>query len=345
VRGRICYRDDDERHGCIGSKLDNYLGYEEVFAGKGFSTAGDLIRFSESVGAQLLVHFNAMTDSPESAYDQAVEFIEREIEVGGWLLALETFYFRSTNNPPTFWLTGSDYGADMEDYIDQIELAYQEAGLDVPPITLSFSDHETSWQSVWDAGKDLAIDPTANDNKPGLGDYIEANGRSFTVSDFHWYPGNGSTLLAEAEVIVNEHLPNYAYQNIDDYFLPLSCADNGGVCDDPEDPKISVTEFNIQTTWGSTLAAVHASEFLIRTAIHPRVSHLGFHSMVDGCLDTSDNHREALQVYGMLLGENGDNFALEGELDARWDPAALTALATLTAGDFVALETGEISTY
>jgi hypothetical protein len=53
----------------------------------------------------------------------------------------------------------------------------------------------------------------------------------------------------------------------------------------------------------------------------------------------------ALQKHGMILGENGDEFGLEGELDANWAPAALQALATLTAGDFIALETGEIRAY
>jgi len=303
-RNRECARGDDGRWGCVGSKVANYLGYEEVVSGKGFSTLGDFARFAESVGAQILVHANTMTDSPESLYDLANEVIERQVDVGAWLLALETFYFRSTNSPPTFWLTGWDYAADMERYITKIEQAYAEHQMTPPIITLAFSDHETDWQSVWDAGKDFAVDPTANDNKPGLGDYIAANGRSFSASDFHWYPGNGSTPFAEAEVLVNEHLQQYAIQNVDNYFLPLSCADTNGICEDPDDPKITVTEFNIQTTWSSSLAAVHASEFMLRLADHPRMAILGYHSLTDGCLDTFDNHRysakyaDRYNVYG-----------------------------------------------
>jgi len=291
LRKRECARGDDNRWGCVGSKVANYLGYEEVVSGKGFSTLGDFVRFGESVGAQILVHANSMTDSPESIYDLANEVIERQVDVGAWLLSLESFYFRSTNSPPTFWLTGWEYAADMERYITKIKQAYAEHNLNPPIITLAFSDHETDWQSVWDAGKDLVVDPTANDNKPGLGDYIAANGRNFTASDFHWYPGNGNTAFAEAEVLANEDLQQYANQNVDDYFLPLTCADTNGICEDPDDPKITVTEFNIQTTWSSSLAAIHASEFMLRLADHPRMAVLGYHSLTDGCMDTYDNHR------------------------------------------------------
>ena len=291
-RNRECAKDDStDRWGCVGSKVSNYLGYEEVVDGKGFSTLGDSVRFAESVGAQVLIHANSMTDSPESIYALANEVIDRNVDVGAWLLSLETFYFRSPNAPPTFWITGWDYAEDMERYITEIKRAYSEHALDPPIITLAFSDHENDWQSVWDAGKDLTVDPTATDNKPGIGDYIAANGRSFTASDFHWYPGSGSTPFAEAEVLANEDLQQHAISNIDDYFLPLSCADTNGVCEDPEDPKITVTEFNIQTTWSSALAAVHASEFMMRLADHPRVAILGYHSLVDGCMDTADNHR------------------------------------------------------
>jgi len=303
TRARECYRyrgpsigdTSDDGFGCLGEKVASYLQYMEVTEGKGFYNMGDLIRLTEVVGAQLLIHINSVTDDPESAGDMARELINRGVDVGAYMLAIETFYFRSDKSPPTLWETGWEYGEDMEPYIEAIELAYSDNGLETPTISLSFSDHETAWQSVWDDGKDHALDPsavwTSADNKPGLGDYIQANGRSFTGSDFHWYPGGGNTPFAEAEVLVNDHLPNYASQYIDDYYLPLSCADTNGVCEDPDDPEILVTEFNIQTTWGSTLAAVHASEFLMRTSVHPRVSILGFHSLVDGCMDTSDNHR------------------------------------------------------
>ena len=324
-RNRECAKGDDGRYGCVGSKVNNYLGYEEVVSGKGFSTLGDFVRYTESVGAQLLVHANTMTDSPESAYELANELIDRQVDVGAWLLALETFYFRSPNAPPTFWLGGAEYGADMERYITEIKRAYSERGVEVPLITLSFSDHENDWQSVWDVGKDQMVDPNGSDNQPGLGDYIAANGRSFTASDFHWYPGKASTDFSEAEVLVNLHLPNYAVQHVDDYFLPLSCADNGGVCDDPDDPKITVTEFNIQTTWSSGLAAVHASEFMMRLSDHPRVAILGFHSLIDGCMDVADNHRYSAKyatrynVYGtfdsnVVDASNGSQTVQFGEV-------------------------------
>ncbi|MEC7240365.1 MAG: hypothetical protein VXW32_03950 [Myxococcota bacterium] len=304
-RNRECAKDDNtDRWGCVGGKVANYLGYEEVVSGKGFSSFGDSIRFAESVGAQILIHANSMTDSPESLYDLAVEVLDRDVEVGAWLLSLETFYFRSPNSPPTFWMSGWEYAEDMERYIAEIERAYSERGLEPPLITLSFSDHENDWQSVWDAGKDLTVDPSANDNKPGIGDYIAANGRSFSGTDFHWYPGSGSTPFAEAEILANTDLQNHAIPFIDDYFLPLSCADTNGVCSDPDEPKITVTEFNIQTTWSSAMAAVHASEFMLRLADHERVAILGYHSLVDGCLDTADNHRysakyaDRYNVYG-----------------------------------------------
>jgi hypothetical protein len=315
-RKRECYRyqgpslsdTSDDGFGCLGEKVAGYLQFMEVSEGKGFYNMGDLIRLTEVVGAQLLIHVNSVTDDSASAGDLARELIRREVEVGAYLLAIETFYFRSPNSPPTLWADGWSYGEDMEAYTEAINLAYSDNGLETPTISLSFSDHETSWQSVWDDGKDHALDPsvvwTNTDNKPGLGDYIQAHGRSFTGSDFHWYPGNGNTPLDEAEVTINDHLPNYAYQNIDDYYLPLSCADTNGVCDDPENPEILVTEFNVQTTWGSTLAAVHASEFLIRTSVHPRVSILGFHSLVDGCMDTSDNHRYSA-IYASTYNDFG----------------------------------------
>ena len=316
TRDRECYHykgpsigdTSDDGFGCLGDKVASYLQYMDVSEGKGFYSMGDLIRLTEVVGAQLLIHVNSITDSPESAGELARELIRREVDVGAYLMAIEVFYFRSDKSPPTFWENGWRYGEDMEAYTEAINLAYSENGLETPTITLSFSDHETDWQSVWDEGKDHAIDPsvvwTNTDNKPGLGDYINAHGRSFTGSDFHWYPGGGNTPLAEAEVIINDDLPNDTIQYIDDYFLPLSCADTNGICDDPENPKVYVTEYNIQTTWGSTLAAVHASEFLLRTSVHPRVAVLGFHSLVDGCMDTSDNHRYSA-IYASVYNDFG----------------------------------------
>lgn len=291
-----CYRRDANEHGCVGHKVSKYLEYGKTIKGKGYYLVGDLLRFSEITGAKMFIHVNSMTDSPASAGELAEEMIERGADIAVWGLAMETFYFRTENPPPTFWRAGYDYAQDMEPYIQAIKDAYANAGMTAPPISLSFSDHENAWQSAWDWGKDGLIDPNGDgtigsDNKPGLGDYILENGRSFTSTDFHWYPGSPSSSLTsdtgiDAIDIINDDLPNKATQFIDDYFLPLSCADESGVCSDPNDPEIIISEYNIQTSWASTLSAVHASEFLMRHAIHPRVTLMGFHSLTAGCLDS-----------------------------------------------------------
>jgi hypothetical protein len=42
----------------------------------------------------------------------------------------------------------------------------------------------------------------------------------------------------------------------------------------------------------------------------------------------------ALKKYGMILGDNGDDFALSGTADDRWNDLALATLSQVTAGDF-----------
>jgi hypothetical protein len=291
-----CRRRGPDEYGCVGHKVSKYLDYGETIKGKGYYLVGDLLRFSEITGARMFIHVNSMTDSPASAGELAAEMIERGADIALWGLAMETFYFRTENPPPTFWTTGYDYAQDMESYIAAINDAYAQAGLAPPPISVSFSDHENAWQSVWDWGKDGLIDPNGDgtigsDNKPGIGDYVLENGRSFTAADFHWYPGSPSTSLTsdtgvDAIDIISDDLPNKTTQFVDEYFLPLSCADEGGVCSDPTDPEIIISEYNIQTSWASTLSALHASEFLMRHAVHPRVTLMGFHSLTAGCLDS-----------------------------------------------------------
>jgi hypothetical protein len=296
---RECYRADTNSYGCLGEKFAKYLSFNKTLLGKGYYTPGDLIRLAEITGARMVLHANSTTDSVASLGEFAEHLIEQKVDIGLWGLANETFYFR-TQVPPTLWTTGTAHLQSQRPYIDVLNAAYGAAGLATPPIAISFSDAETSWQRAWDWGLDEQVDRTGtgSDNKPGIADDIWANGRPFTALDYHWYPGNGTSSLEEAEALIHVDLPEKTTQMIDDYFLPLACADEGGVCSSETDPEVVITEFNIQTTWSTTLAAVHMAEFILRNTRHPRVSLLGYHSLTDGCMDTRLNHRINAQTAG-----------------------------------------------
>ena len=310
---RTCYRVDVGVHACVGAKVNKYISYRETLTGKGYQMVGDAARSAEILGADLAVHANAVTDSPDSIADLATSLLERGIDVRLWMLANEVFYFRSSGAPPTLWRHGSGYTASVAEYAAAIEGAYNtyNAGLaaaaqvPMPEVTISFSDAENAWQRVWDWGKDCMVGPIGTDcssppgsadNKPGIGDWIYDNGLPFAGGDFHWYPGNPTTSLEEARELIAWDLPQVLESSIDDFYLPLLCADQGGICADDEDPEITITEFNIQTTWHTALAAVHAAEFMMRASVQPRVSFVAYHSLLDGAMDLSDIRRQSAKT-------------------------------------------------
>ena len=279
-----CYKADSDRFGCLGDKTEKYLGYQETIMGKGYQPLVDVAELVARTGGRLEIHVNATSDSPESAAELVAYTLERDIPVSLWVLAMETFYFRATTSPPVMWETGYDYSNEMREYVSAIQNAYDTYNDEllegkeparVPPISISFSDGENEWQRVWDAGKEL--DPEATDNKPGIGDDVYANGSFFTAADAHWYVGTPSSTLDEARKAANHQLVEDLPGLIDEWFLPLAS-------DDQLRPTMVFTEYNIQTTWRTALAMVHAAESVMRTASHPEVSLLGFHSLTESCL-------------------------------------------------------------
>ncbi len=305
----VCYRLDAARHGCIGKKVSKYLSYNQTLSGKGSHPVGDVVRQAELVGAEVVITVNTRTDSAVSAGELATHLLTAGARVQLWQLDCEPFYMRSSQAPPTFWTDGADYVEDMELYMEALEAAYDtynqplpvDEQVPLPLVSISFSDGETSWQRAWDWGKDCMAGavgtdcgdpPGGADPRPGIGDWFADNGRAFSATDFHWYPGNASTTLPEARDLVAYDLPYELEYKLNNYFLPLTCADQGGLCSDPLDPAVVISEYNIQTTWHSALAAVHAAEFVLRASAQPRVKMMAFHSLLSGCMDQRFEHRQ-----------------------------------------------------
>ncbi len=318
-----CFKADADRYGCLGEKTEKYLGYQENLLGKGYQPLADVAELVARTGGRLSIHVNATSDSPQSAAELATYTLAREFPVTLWVLALETFYFRAVTSPPVLWETGHDYSSEMRGYVSAIEDAYAahnaslpegESPVVVPPISISFSDAESEWQRVWDVGKES--DPEASDSKPGIGDDVYANGAFFTAADAHWYVGDPSSTLDEARLAANHQLVEDIPWIIDDWFLALGS-------DEDLRPTMVFTEYNIQTTWRTALAMVHAAEFVSRTTAHPEVSLLGFHSLTESCMDTLDSHRQTAKDasvynrYGVLdsaaLNADGSHGVVLGE--------------------------------
>jgi len=293
-----CYSVDETTFGCLGGKVFSYLSYQETLLGKGYYTPGDMLRLTEVIGARSVMQVNAFTDTASSAHDLAEAILRRGERVDLWQLSSEPHNFRSANSPPTFWRAGADYAEDMLPYTAAIEQAYANAGEVTPPIALAFSDAETEWQRGWDWGTDEVAEGASGDGRPGVGDHVFDNGRSFTAADFHWYPGGASSTVEEGAALAAEDLAELAPSIVDDYFLPLICADEGGVCSDPDEPEIAISEYNIQTTWRTAISAIHAAEFVLRSVEHPRLRMLGFHSLTEGCLELGDLHRQTAKMAG-----------------------------------------------
>jgi|GEM_PF-6386621 len=293
-----CYKADADRYGCLGDKTEKYLGYQETILGKGFQPLVDTAELVARTGGDLVIHVNATTGSAEEAGDLATYALEKGIEVDLWAIALETFYFR-TPAPPTLWTEGEAYAEDLRAYVSAIETAYadfnaalptSDAPIDVPPISISFSDAENTWQRVWDEGK--TSDPEATDNNPGIEDSVHKNGAFFTAVDAHWYPGDPSSSMEEARKAINHQLIYDFDENINNWFLPKAS-------DKTLRPTMVFTEYNIQTTWRSVMAMVHAVEFVSRAAAHGEVSLVAYHSLTEGCMDTLDGHRESAKNAGV----------------------------------------------
>jgi hypothetical protein len=287
-----CFKADADRYGCLGDKAEKYLGYQENIQGKGYQPLIDVAELVARTGGRLEIHVNAMTDSPASATELVTYTLERDIPVDLWVLAMESFYFRTTSSPPVMWESGDAYANDMRAYVTAIETAYEDHNdtlgegqieVDIPPISISFSDAENDWQRVWDIGKES--DPDLSDSKPGIADNVYASGAFFTAADAHWYVGSPSSTLDEARLAANHQLVEDVTWNIDHWFLPLSS-------DETLRPTMVFTEYNIQTTWRTVLAMVHAAEFVARATAHPEVSLLGFHSLTEACIDPIDGHRQ-----------------------------------------------------
>ena len=257
-----CFKVDADRFGCLGDKTEKYLGYQETILGKGYQPLVDTAELVARTGGRLEIHVNATTDSPESAAELVQYTLERQLPVSLWVLAMETFYFRATSSPPVLWQTGWDYSSEMRGYVSAIEDAYAthnaalpegSEAVTVPPISISFSDAENEWQRVWDVGKEP--DPLLSDSKPGISDELFSNGAVFTAIDSHWYVGDPSSTLDEAYRAANHQLVEDLAWNIDNWFLELGSDENLR-------PTMVFTEYNIQTTWRTALAMVHAAEFV-----------------------------------------------------------------------------------
>jgi len=304
-----CFKVDADRFACMGDKTEKYLGYQETIKGKGYQPLVDTAELVERTGGRLEIHINGTSNSAAEAGALAEYVLEKGIKVDLYAIAIETFYFRKPT-PPTLWASGWDYAEDLRAHVAAIQQAHLP--LDAPPISISFSDAENSWQRVWDEGNESA--PGAADSRPGIGDSVFANGAFFTAADAHWYPGEPATPLEEVPLLVNQQLTHDAPGLVDDWFLALgSGVDGDGAA---LRPTMVFTEYNVQATWRTSLAMVHAAEFVARMAAHPDVSLLGYHSLTEGCMDVLTGHRETATdagIYGRYgvmdsaaLGTDGD---------------------------------------
>ena len=236
-----------------------------------------------------------MTDDPASAGALAAEMIARGVDVAMYSLAMETFYFRSANPPPTFWTKGYDYALDMEAYTSEINAAYANAGLPTPTDFHQLFRPRNRVAERMGLGQDGLIDPNGDgtygsDNKPGIGDYVLENGRTFTATDFHWYPGNPSTSILDTgldavtsfEMTSPIRLPNTSTTIFSRSPAPMRAASAAT-------PMIRKSSSPSTTSRQPGRApSLLSTRRVAATRRHSstRHAHGGFHSLTAGCLDS-----------------------------------------------------------
>jgi hypothetical protein len=231
----------------FSSTIDASIG---ELAGKGGQQFLDVGNQAKLLGAQIIVDFNAYTDTPASAAAMVTFAKNNQIPVAVWELCNEAYFFTSS-----FFPTGADYATQMQPFYNAIKGADPNA-----IVALFFSDPATQ-RPAWD--KSLAS------YSPPDWDAIV----------YHFYGAQSSgTDFNQWMADENANLSNNSASYITQYVQPLI----------PTTSKFEISEFNPTggdlgsnpgITDGTVYGAVYAAEYIMRMSTVPSVLHVGMHAL------------------------------------------------------------------
>jgi fibronectin type 3 domain-containing protein len=244
--------------------------------GSEYHTIDAFKKWTDAVGARLVITVNAFTDTPESIGALAKFTVDNNIDVAYWQLANEPYWHNAMESEPKenieFFKNGTDYAKKMKPFNDAIKAADPNA-----KTVINYFKEDSSWNNQ--------LDNFWN--------------KYWDAADFHLYAGKASTLSAamqSANSVLDDELPSIISE--------LTQAN----------PNMDIlnTEFNVPADNNpikrTLYNGIFAAEYMARLSKVPNVKFVGIHQLIEDSLAAATGPNDEIDS----AYENGTRFDTYG---------------------------------